>query len=95
MPSTTASDLTPEQQLEAIWWALGSARFWVSTNVDGSMVLSEVTGKGIIGRVLHQFRGTREEICTQLLALRTADRLDGISHDLMPAPAPDVPRFTF
>jgi len=76
--------MTEAEQLDIIWWALASARFWISVNADGSMVLQENTA-GQNGRTLHQFKGTREEIAQQLIALRVGDRLDGISHDLMEA----------
>lgn len=94
--------MTAEEQLDIIWWALASARFWVSVNADGSMVLQEnaTDGQGhLIGRTLHQFHGTREEVCAQLAALRVADRLDGVEHDLIKsaqgAPMPLDPRWRF
>lgn len=78
--------MSADEQLEVIWWALASARFWVSVNADGSMVLQEnaTDSQGhLIGRTLHQFRGTRLEVAEQLVALRVGDRLDGIEHDLL------------
>lgn len=92
--------MTAEDQLEVIWWALGSSRFWMSVNADGSMVLQEndpnPASTNRLGRTLHQFRGTRLEIAEQLVALRVGDRLEGISHDLMPsASARDTMKKTF
>lgn len=81
--------MSADEQLEVIWWALASSRFWVSVNVDGSLVLQENV-KGGHGRTMHHFKGTRLEVAEQLVALRVGDRLDGVSHDLMHVPSPPI-----
>lgn len=81
MPSTTASNLTPQQQLDALQQALGSGEFWVSVGGAGNMAvmtLYPVNGdkdNPLDNDTLAKFGGTFAEQIEQLIAYQVAERL--------------------
>ncbi len=74
--------LTPEQQVDVLWKALGDSRYWLSLDHARQLVLldnedSPSRGHYVVGAVQHVFSGSRQSCIEQLHARQVADLLDG------------------
>ena len=64
-----------DQQIEALWKALQSEKYWVAVDYTNRMRLLENEG-GEIGRIIKTFEApTREEVIARLIVHQTAERL--------------------
>ena len=72
----SADDFSPERQLDVLWRALQSSKFWLGVDAQGGMFLVEAQNNDL-GKTLNTLHGSRETIIKQLLAMEVADRLEG------------------